>query len=153
MPCTVSSSDDYIIVVNDDNTANVTEELFIYKDAGATGVFFIPGSVTSTYVGDPGELHWSTVPDPPMLLRAGGHEFFSPAGDPAVEFYSIGPQLEARVDSYGVMDLTNAGLRLPIVTTLPSSPETGEVILYDTGSALRIAAYINGGWRESDDFS
>ena len=52
------------------------------------------------------------------------------------------------------LDLSNASLNLT-AGSLPSSPTEGQFVIQEYGmpSTLRVACYLNGGWRYSSDFA
>lgn len=88
------------------------------------------------------------------IQRNGAVEFRVPlaTGADAVQFQDTGTT-KAAIDQDGIVDLSEGSLRLPIVTSLPSSPVEGQMVVYDNTSAgwTRLAVYIDSAWRMSSN--
>jgi len=120
-------------------TKNMTVYMVVYTNGVAYGE--IETSISGTALG--GDVRWQ---------RSGAVDFQVPlhSGSNAVEFMDTSSVM-ASIDQYGAIDLRGGSLRLPTVTTLPSSPVEGQLVIYNNTSAgwTRIAVYLDGGWRMS----
>lgn len=147
MSVTVTSSDHYTIVVNNDQTN--TASFRVMRPVGIVHetVMFVPGAPGNQET--TGAMEW--VSAQAVLQRSGGIIFHAPSGGDLAEFANTGPVVQAKINNGGVLVLSGGSLRLPVVTSLPSSPEEGECLIYkNNGSGwMRIGAYLNGGWRYS----
>lgn len=147
MTVTVSSTDYYTIIVNNDTSG--TAALRIRRPTGMSyeDVTRVPGAPGTGETA--GALEW--VSTRAELRRSGGVIFHAPSGADLAEFATTGPTVTATLDSIGALVLSGGSLRFPIVTSLPGSPAEGECLIYkNNGSGwARLGVYLNSGWRYS----